>query len=123
MYVHVTSIKTVSPDGERIPRKKKKKPSDISITGNKITQEPENQSKKAKVGSIIDETKINVKLTPPPNTDTQDYTGGTNDKTHDSQTCESGDSRSDTDVCARNIYEEHRNEKMTIALTLHLKKR
>ena len=52
---------TVSPDGERIPRKKgKKKLLEISITGNKITQEPENQRKKAKVGSSIDETKIDV---------------------------------------------------------------
>ena len=71
----------VSPDGERIPgKKKKKKLSEISITGNKITQEPDNQSKKVKVGSSIDETKINVKLTPPPNANKQDYTGGTNDK-------------------------------------------
>ena len=38
----------------------KKKLSEISITGNKITQEPDNQSKKAKVGGIIDETNINV---------------------------------------------------------------
>ena len=46
----------------------KNKPSEISITGNKITQEPDNQSKKAKVGSSIDEKKIHVELTPPPNT-------------------------------------------------------
>ena len=62
------------------------------------------------MGSSIDETKINVELTPPPNTNKQDYAGGTNDKTRDSQTRESGDSWSDTDVCARNIDEEHKNE-------------
>ena len=100
MSVHGASITTVSPDGESIPRKKvKNKLSEISITGNKITQEPDYQSKKSKVGSIIDETKINVKLAPPPNTNKQDYKGGTNDKTHDYQICESGSSRSDTDSC------------------------
>ena len=52
--------------------RRKKKPSEISTTGNKIIQEPENQSKKAKVGSSIDDTKINVELTPPPNTNKQD---------------------------------------------------
>ena len=36
------------------------------ITGNKITQEPDNPSKKAKLDSNIDETKPNIKLTPPP---------------------------------------------------------
>ena len=62
------------------------------------------------MGSIIDETKINIELTPPPNTNTQDYAGGTNDKTRDSQTHESGDSQSDTDGCARNIDKEHKND-------------
>ena len=79
MSVHGASITTVSPDGERIPRKKKKKLSGISITGNKITQEPDNKSKKSKVGSIIDEKQIHVELTLPPNTNKQDYAGGTND--------------------------------------------
>ena len=47
MSVHGESITTVSTDGERIPRKKGlKKLSEISITGSKITQEPDNQSKK-----------------------------------------------------------------------------
>ena len=55
--------------------------------------------------SIIDETKHNLKLTPPPYTNKQDYVGGNNDKTH-----ESGDSPCDTDGCARNIYYEHKNE-------------
>ena len=61
MYVHGASITAVSPGGECIPRKKGgNKLSEISITGNKITQESDNQSKKAKVGSSIDETKIHV---------------------------------------------------------------
>ena len=111
MYVHWGSKTNISPDRYRIPRKnKKKKLSEISITGNKITQEPDNQSKKSEVGSSIDETKINVELTPPPNTNKQDYSGGTNDKTRDSQTHESEDSRSDTYGCARNIDEEHKIE-------------
>ena len=45
------SITTVSTDGDRIPRKKKKKKmSENSFTGNKITQYPDNLSKKAKGG-------------------------------------------------------------------------
>ena len=36
----------------------KKKLSETSITGNKITQDPDNLSKEAKVGSSIDGTKI-----------------------------------------------------------------
>ena len=54
--------------------------------------------------------KINVELTPPPNTNNQDYVSVTNDKTRDSQTREYEDSRSDTDGCARNLDEEHKNE-------------
>ena len=47
MYVPGEIITTASPDWERIPRKKRKnKLSEISITGNKITQEQDNQSKK-----------------------------------------------------------------------------
>ena len=57
------------------------------------------------MGSIIDGTKIHVELTPPTNTNEKDYAGGTNDKTRDSQTHETGDSRSETDSCARNLYE------------------
>ena len=48
-----------------------------------------------------------MELTPPPNKNKQDYTGGTNDNTRDSQTRESGDSLSDTDGSARNIDKEH----------------
>ena len=63
MSVHGASIITVSPDGECIPRKNKKKNlSEISITGNKINQEPENQSKKEKVDSSIDEKKTQSKI-------------------------------------------------------------
>ena len=61
MSVHVGSTKTISTDGECIPsKKKKKKLSEISITGNEISQEPDNQGKKEKLVSSIDETKINV---------------------------------------------------------------
>ena len=67
MSVHGASITTISSNGESIPRKKKNKISGISITGNWITKELDNQSKNAKVGSSIDETKINLELTPPPN--------------------------------------------------------
>ena len=49
-------------------------------------------------------------MNPPPYANKKDYKGGTNDKTRDSQTCETGDSRSDTDSCARNLDEEHKNE-------------
>ena len=55
--------------------------------------------------SIIDETKPNLKLTPTPYTNNHEYVGGTNDKTR-----ESDNSQSDTDGCARNIDEEHKNE-------------
>ena len=44
-----------------------------------------------------------LKLAPPPYTNKQDYVGGTNDKTPDSQTREYEDSQSDTDGCARNL--------------------
>ena len=54
--------------------------------------------------------KINLKLTPPPYINNQDYVGGKNYKTSDYHTRESEDSRSDTDGCARNIDEEHKNE-------------
>ena len=104
MSVYGESITTVSPDGERIPRKKKKKKlSEISITGNKLTQDPDNQSKKAKVGSSIYGTKIHVEITSPPYTNKQDYKGGTNDKTRDSLTRETGDYQSETDSCSRNL--------------------
>ena len=42
-----------------IPRKKqKKKVSETSITGHKLTQDQDNMSKEAKVGNSIEETKI-----------------------------------------------------------------
>ena len=44
------------------------------------------------MGSRIDGTKITVELTPPPNKNKQDYKGGTNDNTRDSQTHDNGDS-------------------------------
>ena len=67
----------------------KKKLSEISITGNKISQDPDNLGKKA---------------------NKQDYEGGTNDKTRDSLTRETSDSPSDTDSCARNLDKEHKNK-------------
>ena len=62
------------------------------------------------MGSSIDETKINVELTPPPNTNKQYYAGGTNDKTRDYQTRESDYSPSDTDGYAINLDYEHENK-------------
>ena len=44
------------------------------------------------MSSSIDETKIHVDLTPPPNKNKQDYAGDTNDDSRDYQTRESGDS-------------------------------
>ena len=102
---------TVSLDGDRIPRKKgKKKLSETSITGNKITQDQDNISKEAKVGSIIEGKKIPSILTPPPYKNKKDYKGGTNDKTRNSHTRETSDSRSDNDSCARNLDEEQKIE-------------
>ena len=104
------SITTVSPDGECIPRKKKKKKiSEISMTGNKITQDPNKMSKEAKLGSSIDE-KNSINIAQPTYTNKQDYASGTNEKTRDSLTRETGNSPSDTDSCARNLDEEHKNE-------------
>ena len=64
----------------------KKKLSETSITGNKITQDQDNMSKEAKVGIRIEGTKNPSVLTPPPYKNKQDYKGGTNDKTRDSHT-------------------------------------
>ena len=74
------------------------------ITGNEITHEPDNPSKKAKLESSIDGNNNNLKKTPPPYKNRQDCIGGTNDKTR-----ESDDSPSNTDGCARNMYGEHKN--------------
>ena len=75
------------------------------ITGKVIIQKPENSSKKAKVDTIIDGKKHYLKITPPPCKNKQDYVGGTNDNTR-----ESDDYPSDTDGCARNLGDEHKNE-------------
>ena len=48
-------------------------------------------------------------LTPPPYKNKQDYKGGTNDKTHDSHTRETGVSISDDDILARNLDAENNN--------------
>ena len=46
-----------------------------------------------------------IKKTPPPFKNKVDYRGDTNEKTR-----ESGDSPSDTDDCAINLDDEHKNE-------------
>ena len=60
--------------------------------------------------SSIDETKINLKLTPPPYTNKYKYDGGTNKKICLSQTREFKDYPSDTDGCAINLDNENKNE-------------
>ena len=55
--------------------------------------------------SIIDETKANLKLPPPPYKNKQDHVGGTNNKTRGSD-----DSTIDNDGCERNLYDGHKNE-------------
>ena len=77
------------------------------ITGNDSIQEPDNPSKKAKMDSISDEKKHNLKKTPPPCKNKQDCVDGSNDKTH-----ESDNSTSDTDSCARNLYDEQKMKTM-----------
>ena len=49
-------------------------------------------------------------MTPPLYKNKKDYKGRTNDKTSDSRTRETSDSRSDNDSCARNLDEVHKNE-------------
>ena len=95
---------SASQDGGRIPRKKKKKKlSETSITGNKITQDPDNMSREAKFGSSIEGTKNPSVLTPHTYKNKQDYKSGTNDKTRDSHTRETSVSRSDDDSFVRNL--------------------
>ena len=48
-------------------------------------------------------------LTPPPYKNNRDYKGGTNDKTHDSHTHDSGVSRIDDASVARKIYAKSNN--------------
>ena len=81
----------------------KKKLSENSITGNKITQDQDNISKEAKVGSSIEVTKIPSILTPTPYKNKKYYKGGTNDKSRDSHTRETSVSRSDNDSFARKL--------------------
>ena len=98
-----------------IPRKKQKKVSETSITGNKVTQDPYDTNIEAKVGSIIEGTKqTSVCVTPHPSGLTlltyknkQDYKGGTNYKTPDFRTHESGVSISDDAILARNLDAEN----------------
>ena len=104
------SSMSASLDIGHITRKKqKKKLSETSITGNKITQDQENMSKEAKVGGSIGGTKYLSVLTPPPYKNKQYQKGGTNDKTHDSHTHETGVSISNDDSLARNLDAENNN--------------
>ena len=49
-------------------------------------------------------------LTPPPYKNKQDYEGGTNDKTRESHTRETGVSRSDDSILEKNLYSENNNK-------------
>ena len=62
------SIMYQSLDLGRIPRKKQKnKVSETSITGNKVTQDPDDTNKEAKFGGSIEKTKqTSVCVTPHP---------------------------------------------------------
>ena len=120
------SSMSASQDIGRIPRKKqKKKVSETSITGNKITQDQDNMSKEAKVGSSIEGTKNPSVLTPhpsvltpPPYKNKQDYKGGTNDKTHNSHTRETSVSRINDDSLTRNLDAENKIQKMMNTMTI-----
>ena len=103
------SSMSASLDIGHIPRKKKNKVSETSITGNKLTQDQDDTNKEARVGNTIKGTKKPsvcvtpnpLVLTPPPYKNKQDYKGGTNDKTHDSHTRETGVSRSNKPGCIK----------------------
>ena len=86
----------------------KKKVSETSITGDKITQEQDDMSKEEKVGSIIEGTKNLSVITAPPYKYKQEYKCGTNDKKRDFRTRESSVSRSNDDVLARNLNAENK---------------
>ena len=103
--------------GHILRKKQKKKLSETSITGNKVTQDQDDTNKEAKVGSSIEGTKntsvcVNPHpsvLTPPPYKNKQYYKGGTNDKTHDSHTRENCVSISYDDSLSRNLDAENIN--------------
>ena len=113
----IYSSMSVSLDMRHIPRKKPKKVSETSITGNKVTQDPDDTNKESKIGSIIEGTKQTSVcvtphpsvFTPPPYKNKQDYKGGTNDKTHDFHTRETGVSGSNDYGLARNLDAENKN--------------
>ena len=69
-----------------------------------IIQEPDNPSKRSKLDSITDENNNNPKK-PPPFKNKEDYVGGTNYKTR-----ESNGSPSQTNGCTIKLGEEHKNE-------------
>ena len=103
--------------GHILRRKQKNKLSETSITRNKVPQDQDDTNKEAKVGIRIEGTKnpsVCVTphpsvLTPTPYENNQYCKGGTNDKTHDSHTCENGVSRSGDDSLAINLDSENKN--------------
>ena len=84
---------------------------------NKVTQDPDDTNKEAKVRSTIEGTKQTSVcvtphqsgLTPPPYKNKRDYKGGTNYKAHDSHTHDSGVSRSNDSSVAKNLDTENEN--------------
>ena len=86
---------------------------------NKVTQDPDDTNEEAKVGGSIEGTKQTSVcvtphqsgFTPPPYKNKRDYKGGSNDKTNDSRTPDSGVSISDDDSVKRNLDEENKNAK------------
>ena len=105
MSRHGASINNVFPQKECTPRNfKRNKISETLIKGKQINQEPYNPSKREKVDSIIDEKRHNKK-TAPQFKNKEDCISGTNENAH-----EYDESASDTDICARNLGNEHKNE-------------
>ena len=104
MSVHGASRTTVSPDKERTPHKIMFFLQKFRSKEKKVFKNQKTQVKKQKW--IVSLMKKNIiKKTPPPCKNKQDYVGGNNDKTRDDD-----DYPSDTDSCARNLDDEHKNE-------------
>ena len=114
----IFSSMSLSHYGGPIPRKKhKKKVPEPLVTVNKVTQDQDDMNEESEVGSSIEVTKKTSVcvtphksgLTPPTYKNKRDYKGGTNDKTNDYHTPDSGVSRSDGDSVKRNLDEENNN--------------
>ena len=98
-------ITAVSPDKERIPGNiKRKKIPETFIKGKEIIQVPDNQGKKAKEDSLIDENKI-INNKKPHHLKISKATLAVLMRTR-----ESDDSPSDTDGCEINLGNKHKNE-------------